>query len=86
MLYKKAVVKRLIINFENPTKEIVVFRRTLGIHKCYEIVFSDALYLDERCIYKNNCSLKYTCRRINTNPRYTSAKFEYIPTTYSNPY
>jgi len=86
MLYKKAVVKRLIINFENPTKEIVVFRRTLGVHKCYEIVFSDALYLDERCIYKNNCSLKYTCRRINTNPRYTSAKFEYIPTTYSNPY
>lgn len=94
MLFKRVIVKRDIIdNFESPTKKTVIFRRVQEINMCYEFnpgqdeenweeSWGKPWKPDPRCKYKNNCTLRYTCRKINNDPRhhFSSLGGEYIPT------
>ncbi len=92
MLLKRVIIKRGIIDdFTNPVPKTIAFRRVPGINKCYdfnpgcekdwEINHARPYTPDPRCKYQDNCTLRYTCRKINNDPKYyNSFKGEYIPT------
>lgn len=87
MLLKKVVIRKIIDDFTDITKKIIVFRRVPGINKCYDFNpghdeedYGKPYEPDPRCKYRDNCTLRYTCRKINNDPRYFSFKDEYIPT------
>ncbi len=93
MLLKRVVIKRGIIDdFTNPIPKTISFRRVPGINRCYDFNSEhDEDYWEEdygkpyepdpRCKYQDNCTLRYTCRKINNDPKYyNSFKGEYIPT------
>lgn len=83
MLLKKVVIKKIIDDFTNPIPKTIAFRRVSGINKCYDFNpghDGKPYEPDPRCKYRDNCTLRYTCRKINNDPKYFSFKDEYIPT------
>ena len=92
MLLKRVVIKRGIIeDFTNPITKTIMFRRVPGINKCYDFNpghdeedweedYGKPYEPDPKCKYRDNCTLRYTCRKINNDPKYYSFKGEYIPT------
>lgn len=91
MLLKRVVIKKGIIdNFINPIRKTIIFRRVPGVNKCYDLnpgheedweIDNGRTYTpDPRCKYQDDCTIRYTCRKINNDSRYSNQESEYIPT------